>query len=183
MSKEIEISVVIPIYNESENIDQLLVRLKNSLEKITPLYELIFSADPCSDDTVEKILAAREFDRRIKLMTMSRRFGQPAATMAGLKKSTGRCCVLIDADLQDPPEFIIDLYKKYKEGFDVVHARRSKRMGENFVRLAITHIGYWVISKLSTTNIPRNVGDFKLISRKVVNENVKLTESKIFIKG
>jgi glycosyltransferase involved in cell wall biosynthesis len=183
MNKEIEISVVVPIFNESENIDHLLERLKSTLESISPHYEIIFSADPCSDDTVEKILAVRKLDQRIKLITMSRRFGQPAATMAALSRSMGKCCVLIDADLQDPPEFIIDLYKKHKEGFDVVHARRSKRIGENFIRLAITHVGYWVINQLSTTNIPRNVGDFKLISRRVVDEVTKLNESNIFIKG
>lgn len=179
----IEISVVVPVYNESENIEALTSRLVITLSRITESYEIIFSCDPCSDDTIDKIQSLRNKNHRIKYLLMSRRFGQPAATISGIAKSKGKCCILIDADLQDPPELILDLYEKYQEGYDVVHAKRKKRMGENWFRLMVTHMGYWLINYLSETDIPRNVGDFKLISRRVATTVVAFEERNIFIKG
>jgi glycosyltransferase involved in cell wall biosynthesis len=177
------LSVIIPVFNESTNIDELISRLDNVFNKLNINYEIIFSADPCTDDTIEKILSYRENNSNIKLIKMSRRFGQPAATLAGLASSRGDCIVFMDADLQDPPEVLVPLFNKFKDGYDVVHAKRIKRLGENPLRLLITHIGYKVINSLSTTSIPRNVGDFKIISRRVANEILKLRESNIFIKG
>lgn len=177
------LSIIIPVFNESANIDELIGRLFMVLNKLNINYEIIFSADPCTDDTIKKILRYRETNPNIKLIKMSRRFGQPAATLAGLASSRGDCVVFMDADLQDPPEVISQLFNKLEEGYDVVHAKRIKRLGENPLRLLITHIGYKVINSLSTTSIPRNVGDFKIISRRVANEILKLRESNIFIKG
>jgi dolichol-phosphate mannosyltransferase len=177
------LSIIIPVFNESTNIDELISRLYTVFNKLNINYEIIFSSDPCTDDTIEKILSYRESNPNIKLIKMSRRFGQPAATLAGLASSSGDCVVFMDADLQDPPEVIVALFKKFEEGYDVVHAKRIKRLGENPLRLLITHIGYKVINSLSTTSIPRNVGDFKIISRRVANEILKLRESNIFIKG
>ena len=179
----VEISIVVPVYNESENIEILTSRLIKTLSKITERYEIIFSCDPCTDDTIDKIQLLRNKNHRIKYLLMSRRFGQPAATISGIAKSTGNCCILIDADLQDPPELILDLYAKHQEGYDVVHAKRKKRVGENWFRLAVTHIGYWLINWLSETDIPRNVGDFKLISRRVCVTVAAFEERNIFIKG
>jgi len=178
-----EISVVLPIYNESANIAELLDRLRTTLSAISESYELIFCADPCTDNTLDKILSYRKSDNRVKLIVMSRRFGQQAATMAGLRASKGKAIVIMDSDLQDPPEFISELYVKFSEGFDVVHARRIKRLGESRLRLIITHIGYWLINKLSNTSIPRNVGEFKIFSRRMVNSLVSLNEYNIFLKG
>lgn len=177
------ISIIIPVFNEATNIDELINRLLKVCRNLNINYEIIFSSDPCTDDTIDKILSYRDLNRNIKLIKMSRRFGQPAATLAGLAASKGDCIVFMDADLQDPPEVIITLFNKFKEGYDVVHAKRSKRLGENPLRLFITHIGYKFINSLSTTSIPRNVGDFKIISRRVANEIIKLRESNIFIKG
>lgn len=177
------LSIIIPVFNESSNIDELVCRLLSNLKKLNVDYEIIFSADPCSDDTIEKILAYHKKNSNIKLIQMSRRFGQPAGTMGGLAASKGDCIVFMDADLQDPPEFIASLFEKFKEGYDVVHAKRIKRLGEHPIRLFVTHIGYKVINSLSSTSIPRNVGDFKLISRRVANEILNLRESNIFIKG
>jgi len=179
-----KISIVIPIYNESANIDHLIKRLIDVCElKLNISYEIIFCADPCTDDTVDKILNHRLHNNNIKLLLMSRRFGQPAATMAGMNKSSGDFVIIMDADLQDPPELIPLMINKYYEGFEVVHAKRTKRLGEKKLRLIITHIGYKIINYLSTTSIPRNVGDYKLISRKVVNQVILLNEYNIFIKG
>jgi dolichol-phosphate mannosyltransferase len=155
-------------------------RLISVCEKVLKLdYEIIFCADPCTDDSIIKILKYREINSNIKLLLMSRRFGQPADTIAGLSNSMGESVVIMDADLQDPPEIIPELIKEYNLGFDVVHAKRIKRLGESKIRLAITHIGYKLINILSNTKIPRNVGDFKILSRRVVNEILLLKEANI----
>ncbi len=181
---QMKLSIIIPVYNESSNIDHLISRLVTICNiNLNINYELLFCADPCTDDTIEKIIDHRVKNSNIKLIIMSRRFGQPAATIAGLTKCDGDLAIIMDADLQDPPELIPIMIKKYNEGYEVVHAKRTKRLGENKLRLIITHIGYKVINYLSTTSIPRNVGDFKLISRKVVNELLMLNEYNIFIKG
>lgn len=177
------ISVVIPVYNEESNVDILIKRLCAVFKNLNSPYEIIFSADPCTDNTLQIILKHRSENPSIKLLVMSRRFGQPAATIAGLKVSTGDCVVIMDADLQDPPEVITDMVSKYVSGFDVVHARRAKRLGESKIRLVITHVGYYVINKLSSTYIPRNVGEFKMLSRRVVDSMLELGEANIFIKG
>ena len=179
----IELSYIVPIYNESSNIDELILRILKVTEKITTEYEIIFCADPCTDDTIEKIQNYHLINNKIKLILMSRRFGQAAATMAGLSFCKGNCSVILDADLQDPPELTLSLYDKFLNGYDVVHAKRIKRLGENKIRIFITHIGYKIINYLSSTSIPANVGDFKLISRKAINEINKLHESNIFIRG
>jgi len=180
---DIEISVVIPAYNEETNIRPLIGRLSSVLEKITQNYEIIFSIDPSKDNTVDSILMARSLDQRIKMILMSRRYGQPAASIAGLSKAIGRVCVLIDADLQDPPELIAEMYSKYMDGYDIVHTKRTTRKGENLIRLAVTHFGYWLINKLSTTDIPRNVGEYKLFSRRALDSLLLVRDKNIFIKG
>ena len=179
----INISVVVPIFNEEKNILALLSRIQSTLNLIDVNYEILFCADPCTDNSIEIILDARKRDPRIKLLVMSRRFGQPAATLAGLMSSIGEVAVVIDADLQDPPELISQMYQKFLDGYDVVHTRRAKRLGENWLRIGITHVGYWLINKLSYTDIPRNTGDFKLLSRKVLNQLVLYTEFNLFIRG
>ena len=177
------ISIILPVFNEEKNIYELVSRLKSALIGDSLSYELIFCLDPSTDSTEKLILDLRQDDPNIKLITMTRRFGQPAATVAGIKHSKGKFVVIMDSDLQDPPEIIPLLYKKIQEGFEVVHARRTKRLGEKRLRLLITNIGYWIINKLSTTSIPRNVGDFKIMTRKFVNEFLLLNEYNIFIKG
>ena len=178
-----KISVVVPVFNEETNVLALIDRLLEVFKTLNCEYEIIFSADPCSDNTIPILLQQRQCNNAIKLITMSRRFGQSAATIAGLKASTGDCIVVIDADLQDPPEVIIKMAERFKEGYQVVHARRSKRLGENIIRLVITSMGYLLINILSSTNIPKGVGDFKMLSRKVVNNILDLKEANIFFKG
>jgi dolichol-phosphate mannosyltransferase len=117
------------------------------------------------------------------MILMSRRYGQPAASIAGLSKASGEVCILIDADLQDPPELIVEMYAKYLEGFHVVHTKRKIRRGEKIIRLAVTHFGYWLINKLSSTDIPRNVGEYKLFSRRALDALLLVKDKNIFIKG
>ena len=177
------LSIVLPIYNEEKNVNELLSRLHKTLNGLELNYEIIFCLDPCTDSTEKLLLEARKNNRHIKLITMARRFGQPAATIAGIQHSKGEFVVIMDSDLQDPPEIIPQLFQKISEGYEVVHARRIKRLGEKRLRLIITNIGYLCINKLSTTSIPRNVGDFKIMTRKFVNNLLALNEYNIFIKG
>jgi polyisoprenyl-phosphate glycosyltransferase len=127
----------------------------------------------------------REIERNpaVKLILFSRRFGQPAATMAGILNCTGEKCVVIDVDLQDQPELIEQLYNKMAEGYEVVYAMRASRQGETLVKRAVSYFGYTVINRLSDVQIPRNTGDFRIMSRRVIEELRQLSESHGFLRG
>ena len=151
-TRNIQISVVVPVFKEELNISPFLARAIPVLEKIDRKYEVLFVLDPSPDKTEVEILKASKENHRVKLIKMSRRFGQPAATMAGLHYSTGASVVVIDVDLQDPPEVILELYSKYSQGFDVVYATRENRAGESFVKKVIARLGYKIINKLTNKN-------------------------------
>ena len=121
------LSIVIPVYNESENIKLFVNKVMPILKRIGVIYEIIFVLDPSRDNTEELILKEIETNKNIKLIKFSRRFGQPAALFAGIKNSTMENVILIDVDLQDPPELIEEMYKYRKEGYDTVLAKRSKK--------------------------------------------------------
>ncbi len=178
-----EISIVVPVRNESQNIILFLQRTENILDKIGKSYEIIFALDPSTDDTEKVILDEIKRNKNIRLLVLSRQFGQPAATMAGVSNCQGSFCVIIDVDLQDPPEVIEKLYKKIKSGNDVVYAKRKSRTGENFFKKVISFLGYYLINKLSDIHIPRDVGDFRIISRKVIDQLIKLNESHGYLRG
>ena len=178
-----EISIVVPVRNESQNIIPFLRRTENILNKIGKSYEIIFALDPSTDNTEKVILDEIKRNKNIRLLVFSRQFGQPAATMAGLSNCKGSFCVIIDVDLQDPPEVIEKLYKKIISGNDVVYAKRRSRTGENFFKKLISSLGYYLINKLSDIHIPRDVGDFRIISRKVINQLIKLNESHGYLRG
>ena len=178
-----KISIIIPVYNESQNINVFLERMVIEIEKITDDYEIIFALDPSTDNTEDVILKAIEKNKKIKLLVFSRRFGQSAATMAALKNSRGDRCLIIDCDLQDPPELLSQMYSKMDEGYDVVLAKRKSRKGETFVKKSITSIGYNLINKISDVKIPINSGDFRLISKKIVNFLNEFDEPNAFLRG
>jgi len=179
----IEISVVSPVLNEEKTIKEFIDKLTQCLEAIKIKYEIIFALDPCSDNTEKIILDECEKNKNVKLVTLSRKFGQPAATIAGLSYARGNYIVVIDADLQDPPELITELYKKIITGYDVVYAQREKRDGENFIKKFVSLVGYKMINYFSEVNIPQNVGDFRIMKKKIVNEVLKLNESHGFLRG
>lgn len=178
-----KIALIVPVYNEKENIIPFLDRAIPALEKINISYEIIFIADPSSDGTEELILEKINNNKNIKLIVMSRRFGQPAALLAGIKNTDADYAVLIDVDLQDPPELIPEMYYQAKLGYDVVMARRNKKIGENYIRKIISYIGYKFISKLSDTNIPENIGEYRLISKKIINIIKPMEERDFFLRG
>ena len=177
------LSVVVPVYKEEKNIPEFLRRLRPILGSVTEDYEIIFSLDPSPDRTEEVILGHRAEDPRIRLLKFSRRFGQPMATLAGLQYSSGDAVIVMDVDLQDPPELVGQMLAKWREGFDVVLPQRRERTGEPWIKKAVAATGYKVINKIADVRIPPNTGDFRLMSRRVVAEIVKLKESHGFLRG
>ena len=177
------LSIVVPVYKEEKNVPEFLRRIGPILSGITEDYEIIFSLDPSPDRTEEVILEHRARDERIRLLKFSRRFGQPMATLAGLQYSSGEAVVVMDVDLQDPPELLNDMVAKWREGYDVVLPQRRQRTGEPAVKKLIAATGYKVINKIADVRIPPNTGDFRLMSRRVVTEVVKLKESHGFLRG
>ncbi|MDR3607829.1 MAG: glycosyltransferase family 2 protein [Oligoflexia bacterium] len=178
-----ELSVVVPVYKEEKNIPEFLRRILPIIEKITRDYEIIFAMDPSPDRTEAVVVESHRTNPRIKLLKFSRRVGQPKATLAGLEFSTGKAVVVIDVDLQDPPELIIEMMQKFREGYDVVYAQRRSREGETLIKRFVSWAGYKLINRIAEVNIPPNTGDFRLMSRRVVVEVVSLKETHGFLRG
>ena len=177
------LSLVVPVYKEESNIRPFLERAEMVLEKMGINYEIVFALDPSPDGTEEVILQEINRNPNIKLMVFSRRFGQPAATMAGILACQGETCVVIDVDLQDQPELIESMYAKLQEGYEVVYAKRRSREGETLIKKIISHIGYAVINRFSDVQIPRNTGDFRIMTRRVIEELRRLNETHGFLRG
>ena len=176
------ISVVVPVYKEEDNVRPFLARVIPVLQQLGS-YEIIFALDPSPDGTERVIRAEIALNPNLGLMVFSRRFGQAAAIMAGILNCRGRWCVVIDVDLQDPPELIEDLWRKAQEGFDVVRARRESREGETLLRRLVTATGYRLINQIAEVPIPRNTGEFRIMSRRVIEELRLLSESHGFLRG
>lgn len=182
-SSMVTLSIIVPVYKEADNIRPFLQRAEAVMAAMKLSYEIIFALDPSPDDTEAVILEEIKRNPAIKLILFSRRFGQPAATMAGILNCTGEKCVVIDVDLQDQPELIEQLYNKMAEGYEVVYAMRSSREGETLIKKAVSYFGYSVINRLSDVQIPRNTGDFRIMSRRVIEELRRLSETHGFLRG
>src|SRR5262245_9256286 len=148
-----ELSVVVPVYKEEASVPPFLERLEAVLKEMGTAYEVLFCLDPSPDRTEEVILAEIDRNPRIRLVVFSRRFGQPSATMAGLMLCRGDACVVIDVDLQDPPELIPALCARLREGYEVVYAKRRSRRGETAVKRLVAKLGYWVIARLDRKSV------------------------------
>jgi dolichol-phosphate mannosyltransferase len=183
MNNDPKISIVVPVYKEEKNIKPFLTRMELVLAQLNISYEILFCLDPSSDRTEEVIQAEIDRNPSIKLLVFSRRFGQPAATMAGILHCKGNTCLIIDVDLQDPPELIPEMFKKIGEGYEVVYAKRRSRKGETLIKRMVSYLGYIVINKLSDVTIPKNTGDFRIITRKVIEELRRLNETHGFLRG
>ncbi len=178
-----DISIVVPVYKEERNIKPFLDRIEKVLGNMDVSYEILFCLDPSPDQTEQVIRAEIERNPRIKLLVFSRRFGQPSATMAGILNCKGDTCLVIDVDLQDPPELIPEMYQKLDDGYEVILARRRTRKGETLVKKMISVIGYKVINRLSDVSIPQNTGDFRIMTRRVMEELRNLNECHGFLRG
>ncbi|MBX9810888.1 MAG: glycosyltransferase family 2 protein [Burkholderiales bacterium] len=179
----VDLSIVVPVYREEANIRPFLGRTEQVMAKMGVSYEIVFALDPSPDRTEDVIFQEIDRNPRIKLLVFSRRFGQPAATMAGILSCTGKTCVVIDVDLQDQPELIEQLHAKLHEGYEVVYAKRRSRKGETLVKRLISYFGYAAINRLSDVQIPRNTGDFRIMTRRVIEELRRLNESHGFLRG
>jgi glycosyltransferase involved in cell wall biosynthesis len=177
------LSIVVPVYNEEQTIGRFLAATRDALEPVTDDYEIIFAADPCKDRTIEIIRDENENDPRIKAIVLSRRFGQPSATFAGLSCAAGDAVVVIDCDLQDPPSLIPEMIRLWQSGYKVVIPQRRTRKGETLIKRIVAHLGYRFINHIAEVPIPRNTGDFRLLDRRVVQEILALKEHHGFLRG
>ena len=177
------LSIVVPVYNEEATIGRFLAATRAALEQVTADYEIIFAADPCKDKTLEIIREENGIDPRIKAIVLSRRFGQPSATSAGLRFASGDAVIVIDCDLQDPPGLIPEMVRLWQTGYKVVIPQRRTRQGETVVKRIIANLGYRFINHIAEVPIPRNTGDFRLLDRRVVEELLALREHHGFLRG
>jgi polyisoprenyl-phosphate glycosyltransferase len=179
-----KISIVIPVFNETDMVVELTDRLQDVLDNVPETYELLFVDDGSTDDTLAKLkLIQEKWPDKVCLVEFSRNFGHEAALSAGLKHARGEAVIPIDADLQDPPELIPKLIEKWKSGFDVVLAQREKRKGETFLKKKTADLFYKLMGQVSESPIPKNTGNFRLLDRKVVKVINGLPEHNRFMKG
>jgi dolichol-phosphate mannosyltransferase len=179
-----ELSVIIPVYNEEGNVRLLHERLSRTMGEITPDYELIFVNDGSRDKTIELVRELSLRDPKVRFIDFSRNFGHQIAVSAGLDHASGEYIAIIDADLQDPPELIHEMYKKAKnDGFEVVYARRAKRKGESLFKLLTAFAFYRVLARLSTVEIPLDTGDFRIMHKSVVEVLRTMPENHKFLRG
>jgi dolichol-phosphate mannosyltransferase len=181
--KSMEISIVVPLYNEEKNIRLMHDRLVSSILKITSNFEIIYVNDGSNDNSFLELLKLSNEDERVKYINFSRNFGHQIAVTAGLDYSKGAAVVIIDGDLQDPPEVIPEMYALYKEGFEVVYGQRLIRKGESFLKKITAKYFYRILKKITNINIPVDTGDFRLIDRKIVNDLKNMPEQNKFLRG
>jgi dolichol-phosphate mannosyltransferase len=176
------ISVVAPVYNEAGSLDELHRRLSATLEPLDD-YEIVLVDDGSTDGSWERLVGLAGRDPHLRLLRLSRNFGHQAALSAGLDAARGDAVVLMDADLQDPPEVIPQLVAKWREGYDVVYAVRGEREGEPRLRLASISLFYRLLHRITPTAIPENAGDFRLLSRRAADAIVAMPERARFLRG
>ncbi len=182
MSKPIY-SIIAPIFNESGNIPELYRRIRSVLDSTGEFWEIILIDDGSTDDSADLIRRYAAQDARVKPVIFARNFGHQIAVTAGLDYSQGNAVVIIDSDLQDPPEVILDLISKWKEGFQVVYAVRAEREGESWFKLFTASLFYRLITSITEVKIPLDAGDFRLLDRKVVNVLNQMRERHRFLRG
>ena len=178
-----DLSVIIPSYNEERNVGIMHERLTKTLSEITDSYEMIFVNDCSKDQTLLRIKELAERDSHVKYLSFSRNFGHQIAVSAGLDFCTGEAVVIIDGDLQDPPELITQMYERYKEGYKVVYAKRKTREGETWFKKATAKIFYRLLASMTSIDIPVDVGDFRLIDRVIVEHLRNMPEKSKYIRG
>lgn len=176
-------SVIIPVYNEEANIQALYERLTSVMRSMSGEYELVFINDGSRDKTFPMVRALAQTDVHVKYIHLSRNFGHQIAVSAGLDACQGDRVVIIDADLQDPPELIAEMDARMNEGFEVVYARRKKRVGESKAKLLTARFFYRILARIASINIPLDTGDFRIMDRKVVDVLKAMPEQNKFLRG
>src|SRR5690606_8193661 len=177
------LSIIIPIYNEEKIIPELYQRLTNAAKEITSDYELIFINDGSKDRSILELINLSQQDSKVYFINFSRNFGHQIAVTAGIDYCKGDAVVIIDGDLQDPPELIPEMYRKHQEGYEVVYAQREKRAGETYFKKITAQLFYRTLKKLTSVDIPLDTGDFRLIDRKIVEALKNMPEQNKFLRG
>jgi len=179
----VKYSIIIPVFNEEENIQKLFERLLQVVSGLSSDFELIFINDGSKDNTLQlvKDLAANE--PKVKYINLSRNFGHQIAVSAGLDACLGQRVVIIDADLQDPPELVLEMDLKMNEGYHVVFARRRKRKGESLAKLLTARLFYRLLARIASVEIPLDTGDFRIMDKKVVDVLRAMPEQNKFLRG
>lgn len=180
---DVLLSTVVPIYNEADNISPFFDRLNEILDALGETYEIICVDDGSTDESADLLVAERSRNPAVKIVRLSRNFGKELALTAGLDHAGGAAVVVIDADLQDPPELIPELLAKWREGYDVVYARRTSRAGDNLAKRATASWFYRIFNRLTDVAIPNDTGDFRLMDRRVIEALGELPERNRFMKG
>ena len=182
MSKPVY-TIIAPIYNEIENIPHLYARVSEVMEQTGQPWELVLVDDGSKDGSTDALRELGKKDERVRPVIFARNFGHQIAVSAGMDYARGDAIVVIDADLQDPPEVILELIEKWKEGYQVVYAVRSEREGESWFKLTTASLFYKFIQKITDVDIPLNTGDFRLLDRKVLNVMNSMPERNRFLRG
>lgn len=177
------LSVVVPAFNEQEVLPTFHDRLSQTLESLPMDAEILYVNDGSRDGTLEVMKILKAHDPRVGILDLSRNFGKEIAMTAGLDHARGEAVVVIDADLQDPPELIAEMVKHWKDGWDVVYARRIERRGETLLKKLTARWFYRLMQRVGRVRIPENVGDFRLLSRKALDALLQLREQHRFMKG
>ena len=183
IDKKIIYSVIVPIFNEIESLPELYRRVSATMDQVGESWELILVDDGCTDGSTEKILELAANDKRLRPLIFARNFGHQIAVTAGWDHAHGEAVVIIDADLQDPPEVIPDLIAKWKEGYEVVYAIRSEREGETWFKKITASMFYRLIYRITDVKIPLDTGDFRLLDRKVVDVLKTMRERHRILRG
>lgn len=178
-----KISIVVPVYNEAETLKPFYKELTNVIDKIPYNFEIIFSVDPGQDDTEYILREIVVTDSRVKIIEMTRKFGQASAIFCGLENSTGDASIVMDADLQDPPTIIPEMIKKWEEQNLIVLAMRKSRSGENLVKRSVSNLGYRFLNSFAEVPVPKNVGDFRLLDRKIIELIELFPENRLYLRG
>lgn len=183
MSQSIRYSIVIPMYNEEAVIEETYQRLKNVMKETEDTYELLFVNDGSTDRCLEIMKEYSRWDNTVKIIDFSRNFGHQIAITAGMDYALGDAIIIIDADLQDPPELMLKMIEKWKQGYEVVYAKRIKRKGETWFKKWSASIFYRILRSSTEINIPVDTGDFRLIDRKVCEQMKRIHENNRFVRG
>jgi dolichol-phosphate mannosyltransferase len=178
-----KLSVIIPIYNEEGNIPALFERLNSVVSKMEVEKEFLFVNDGSRDTSIALIKALAAKNAFVKYIDFSRNFGHQVAVSAGLDKASGDAIVIIDADLQDPPELIIEMFNKMQNGFDVVYAKRRARKGESFLKKFTARMFYRILGSITSVSIPVDTGDFRIMSKQVADIVKSMPEKEKFLRG
>ena len=183
MTKQYTYSIVVPVFNEEEVLGEFYKRLVSVMDSVQESYEIIFVNDGSKDRSLEIMKELHSKDKNVKIINFSRNFGHQIAITAGMDYSLGKAVMIIDADLQDPPELITEFIRKWKEGFEVVYGTREKRDGESIFKKITSSIFYRILEKITEIKIPVDAGDFRLIDIKVVNSLKEIREKSRFMRG